>query len=362
MKLFAFGALCALLLVPHVAVAHPGHSHGSKKTEKKQDETVHPIAFRIAKDVDGQGVYRFRYVPQLSTLPVDDKVLLKAHGGFGIDRSEPNETRETTFGLPGVGLLRISPDLKEVKVIGGEGFDVNQNPHNTHVFSVGGEKRIALPSDSAGKVWITDYQGKLTKEIGPPPNSGFRPTDAVLAKGGKDNKEDLLFVPSGYGDKVIYAANPLDGTWSGTRWGGQPLFSTSHGITVNPRSGNLVVANREDGQLFEFTSAGKLLWMLNLEQTPHPCDVDFSDDGSVAVVGCLRGPGGGNATFHILKDGVPVSKVCPADLGVPNSRHIHNAALRFVKQADGNMKMYVLCLFWNPGGYAVFEQVIDDRT
>ncbi len=89
-----------------------------------------------------------------------------------------------------------------------------------------------------------------------------------------------------------------------------------------------------------------------------PCDVDFDDTGRIAVVGCLKGPGRSTpASFYILENGNVLSKVTPGELGVPIATHIHNAGLRVLERANGEKQWFVLALFWNPGGYAVFERV-----
>jgi hypothetical protein len=40
------------------------------------------------------------------------------------------------------------------------------------------------------------------------------------------------------------------------------------------------------------------------------------------------------------------------DLGLENFQHIHNAVMR-----EMNNKIYVIAQAWNPGDFAIFEQI-----
>ena len=90
-----------------------------------------------------------------------------------------------------------------------------------------------------------------------------------------------------------------------------------------------------------------------------PCDIDYH--GNLAVVGCLKGPGGSTpAPIYILRDGNVVAELnIGRDLGLPGFKHIHNAAFHVVKREDGSSQLFVLAYAWNPGNFAILEQVID---
>ena len=50
-----------------------------------------------------------------------------------------------------------------------------------------------------------------------------------------------------------------------------------------------------------------------------------------------------------------VSTIMPKeDLGLENFKHIHNAVLHKVKE-----KFYIIVQAWNPGDFAILEQVIE---
>ena len=91
-----------------------------------------------------------------------------------------------------------------------------------------------------------------------------------------------------------------------------------------------------------------------------PCDVDYVDD--LAVVGCLKGAGGSTpAPIHLLKDGNLVATLkLQEDLGLEGWTHVHNAAIRLLTHPEnlGIPRVVIIASGWNPGRFAVLEQVI----
>jgi hypothetical protein len=73
-----------------------------------------------------------------------------------------------------------------------------------------------------------------------------------------------------------------------------------------------------------------------------------------AVVGSLYGPDRSKgAPIYLLENDQLVSTIMPKeDLGLPNFTHVHNAALKKI-----NGKLYVIAQAWNPGDFAIFEQI-----
>jgi len=69
-----------------------------------------------APGVTGQGNMKFKLLYAADHLPPEaQQVLVKAHGGFAVDRRHGKE--ETYFALPGAGILRISADLKTIDLL-----------------------------------------------------------------------------------------------------------------------------------------------------------------------------------------------------------------------------------------------------
>jgi hypothetical protein len=85
-----------------------------------------------------------------------------------------------------------------------------------------------------------------------------------------------------------------------------------------------------------------------------PCDIYYLDQ--YAVVASLDGPDTRKgAPIYILEDDKLISTIMPKeDLGLQNFQHNHNAVLRII----GN-KNYIVLQAWNPGDFAILEQVTD---
>ena len=83
-----------------------------------------------------------------------------------------------------------------------------------------------------------------------------------------------------------------------------------------------------------------------------PCDIYYL--GKYAIVGSLDGPDRSKgAPIYILENDRLVSTMMPKeDLGLENFKHVHNAVLR-----EYNNKLYIIAQAWNPGDFAILEQV-----
>jgi hypothetical protein len=58
---------------------------------------------------------------------------------------------------------------------------------------------------------------------------------------------------------------------------------------------------------------------------------------------------------YLLENDELVSTVmAKEDLGLENFQHIHNAVVRKM-----NNKLYIIAQAWNPGDFAIFEQVVN---
>ncbi|MCE9642884.1 MAG: hypothetical protein K8Q97_01015 [Candidatus Andersenbacteria bacterium] len=358
---------CALLLVSaNTLLAHPGHKHAKGERIVMINEN-----FAEEQKTDGQGDWVFKYRSDLSTVPVEERFLLAAHGGFATDPA----TNITYFGLPGTGVIQISPDLTSMKVIGGDTGLFNPqgelwNYHNTCIVDHAGTKYLGLAGNNSGRVWVVGLDGKIHNTFtAPPEGNGQGATDLVQIP-----KSGNLKITYGYGDNFIYEASPFagdlnQGVWNPGRFGGKGprektgVFNTPHGIALFPGGERIAIADRGYGrvQITNLEGVVETVWDLKRDdgKWPLPCDVNFSPDGTLAVVGNLDDANGKPANFLIVdtKTGKTLSSVTPATLGVPNSRHIHNTTFRYVDIGDGKTEVYVLCLFWNPGGYGVFQKV-----
>src|SRR5206468_12317836 len=109
--------------------------------------------------VSGQGMMRFRVLYTSASLPEEARqVLVKAHGGFAVDRRTGRG--ETYFALPGAGILQISSDLKNIRVLSTSPDMKHVNLHNTTIwYTQDGRPYLVFPAIQAGKVFTTTLDG-----------------------------------------------------------------------------------------------------------------------------------------------------------------------------------------------------------
>jgi hypothetical protein len=320
----------------------------------------------------GQGKYKFKVAYKGSHLPSEAQAVLeKAHGGFAIDRRDGRG--EVYFALPGAGIIQVSADLSKTRMLE---TDDAMKPHNMHNATIwydsDGEGHLSFPGNGNATVFTTDLAGKLEHELTAPDGTSdlgfpaatqyfygrgnFVPTDV-------EQLGSLFYVATGYSslDYVITAkiesTNPFKVSWYDLAFGGKGSgpgqFGTGHGITVPMGTQRVDVADRPNAEIDRFTRHGQYISTLKLPLGSYPCDVDYLDN--LGVVGALHGadrPQG--APIYILEDDKLVSTILPkAELGLENFQHVHNAVLH---KADG--KLYVIAQAWNPGDFAIFEQVM----
>jgi hypothetical protein len=321
--------------------------------------------------ITGQGKMKFRVLYTSERLPEEArKVLVKAHGGFAVDR-RPGRG-ETYFALPGAGILQISSDLKAVRVLDTSEDMKNVNLHNTTLwFTPAGTPYLVFPANDAGKVFTTTLDGKLVHTLNAPlgdedfeqpeideyfvGGGNFAPTDV-------EELDGLYYITTGYSnlDFVLTARilsfDPFRALWYDLSFGGKGTahgqFSTAHGITVPPGKRRLDISDRPNSRIERYTRFGHYLSTLKMPAGSLPCDIDYLDQ--YAVVASLDGPDPSKgAPIYILEDDKLISKIMPKeDLGLENFKHNHNAVLR--KIGD---KFYIIVQAWNPGDFAILEQV-----
>lgn len=360
--------LVALLSTNGALFAHPRHRALAPAPQQAAAPpgTLEPGA----KGVSGQGALRFRVLATGAQLPEEArKVLASAHGGFAVDHRAGKE--ETYFALPGAGILRLSADLKQVVPLATAPEMRDTNLHNTKIWYAEGAAFLSFPANDAGRVFTTSLSGELLHTLPPPTaqdefglpgvhdyfagGGPFVPTDVEFLDG-------LLYVTTGYSslDTVLTARvtsyRPFMAAWYDLAFGGRGdgpgQFGTGHGITIPPGTKRLDVADRPNGEIDRFTRHGQYLSTLRLPAGSLPCDIDYL--GRYAVIAALDGPDRSKgAPIYLLEDDRLVSTIFPKDdLGLVNFKHVHNAVLR---QAAG--KLYIVAQAWNPGDFAVLEQV-----
>ncbi len=334
--------------------------------------TAADAAAAEAEKVSGQGALKFRVFATGAILPGEaGPVLVKAHGGFAVDK-RPGKG-DVYFALPGAGIIKINPDLKSSVLIPTPAEVRDTNLHNSLIwFAMDGTPYLAFPANDANKVFTLSLDGQLLNTIEPPTTVKFA-NEAVtkyFADGGKFVPTDVeelngtYYIPTGYSalDCVIEAkvtpGTEFKAEWSDQAFGGKGngpgQFGTGHGIAVSPDRAYVHVADRPNSQLERFKPNGDYVDTIELPKGSLPCDLAF--ESGYTVVGCLEGPDKTKgAPIYIVKDGQVVSTVMPKEeLGLGQFAHVHNATMTSV---DG--RLYIIAQAWNPGDFAVFEQVID---
>jgi hypothetical protein len=321
--------------------------------------------------ISGQGKMRFRLLYSSTNLPQEAQSVLKsAHGGFAVD-TRPGKG-EVYFSLKGAGVIQISSDLKTIRMMKTPSEMKDTNLHNTTImYAPDGKPYLMFPGNEAARVFVTNLDGDLMQAI-PPPEPGadlghpvatdyfrgrgnFVPTDVEYLEG-------LMYITTGYSnlDFVLSARvasfAPFRAEWHDLAFGGRGTgpgnFGTGHGITVPPGIKRLDVADRPNSEIDRFTRYGQYMSTLRMPLGSFPCDIYYL--GNYAVVGSLYGPDRSKgAPIYILENDQLISTVMPKEeLGLANFTHVHNAVLR----EYGN-KLYIIAQAWNPGDFAILEQV-----
>ena len=365
--------LTVLVLAEGGALAHPRHVKPLAALRQTAAAPAAPLG-RItpgAKGVTGQGALRFRVLLTSASLPDEArKVLTSAHGGFAVDH-RPGRG-DTYFALPGAGILRMSADMEHIALVDTAPEMKDTNLHNTTIwYAPDGTAYLSFPANDLGRVFTTSLTGDLLHTLARPTESddlglpsvrdyfagggAFVPTDVEFLDG-------LIYVTTGYSslDTVMSARvtsySPLKAAWYDLAFGGKGgapgQFGTGHGITVPPGTRRIDVADRANSEIDRFTRHGQYLSTLRMPAGSLPCDIDYL--GRYAVVAALDGPDRSKgAPIYLLEDDRLVSTLFPKDdLGLENFKHVHNAVLR---QVGG--KLYVIAQAWNPGDFAILEQV-----
>lgn len=322
--------------------------------------------------ISGEGNMKFRVLYTSSHLPeAARKVIVKAHGGFAVDR-RPGKG-ETYFALPGAGILQISPDLKSIQILNTPESMKNVNLHDTALWIDPKDSTpyLVFPANEVGKIFTTTLDGTLVSTLDAPTAGDAFEQPAVhdyflgggnFAPTGVTYLDGLYYVTTGYCnlDFVLTAqvppGNASEAVWNDLAFGGRGdgprHLQTGHAVTVYPGAKQLAVTDRRHSAIKRFTRYGHYLSTLPMPMGSLPCSIDFLDEYTLVptLVGPEPGPG---APIYILRNDQLISSIFPkSDLGLENFQHNHKAVLRKV-----GGKLYIIVQAWNPGDFAILEQV-----
>ena len=356
------------------APVHAHHAPGFAALAKAAPASS-AAATSHAAGVTGQGKMKFKLLYTSTHLPKEaqvEKVLKSAHGGFAVDR-RPGKG-EIYFVLTGAGIIQISADLKTTRLLDTPDQVKNTNMHNTTIwYAPDGAAYLTFPANETGHVYTTTLEGKLVHTLNAPTGENdfdqptvnqyfsalgnFVPTDVEQLDG-------LFYVATGYSvlDYVLTArilsTNPFRAVWHPLAFGGKGSgvgqFGSAHGITVPAGMKRIDVADRPNAEIDRFTRYGHYRATVKFPRGTYPGDIDY--EGNYAVGGSLHGPDRKKgAPIHILKNDKVISTLMlKEDLGLKKFQHIHNAVIIKVRG-----KFYVIAQAWNPGDFAILEQVTD---
>jgi hypothetical protein len=325
-----------------------------------------------AQPTTGQGKMKFKVFLTSERLPEEAKKALRgAHGGAAVDH-RPGKG-ETYFFLRGAGILQVSSDMQSIRLLPTADAMKNHNMHNTSLWQApDGNAYLAFPANDAGQIFTTDLAGNLVHTLGTPTpgqDLGHAACNDYFARKGKfaptgvDYVDGRYYISTGYSDldyvlTAQLSLNPLTFLWHdlafGGRGGNPGQFGTGHSLTVPIGQKRIDVADRANAEIDRFTRYGQYLGTMKLPAGTLSCDVDYLEN--YAVVPALDGPDRTKgAPIYLLENDQVVSTLLPKEeLGLATFQHIHNAVLRKV-----NGKLYVIAQSWNPGDFAIFEQVIE---
>jgi hypothetical protein len=311
----------------------------------------------------GQAPFEFTYCRDLHTLPapaLDHEINL--HGGFALD-SRPG-FGHIYYGMPGLGLLRVDPDLRRQELIK---LPDALTPHNYHSVKLGmfdGKWRLFLPANDAALVAVVTLDGEVDFVLPRPefeqyraPDVPFMPTDTALLG-------NQLYVADGYGANYISMADPTTRRWLSI-FGGKTddpgengKFGTAHGLRPDPGADRLVVADRPHSRIQIHAPNGQFLASYRLPTGAWPCGIDYIQLAGhwYGVIGNLKDPvEGRQAPIYILDAETYqiLSTIRPKEeLGVEPAQHLHNVV--WYTRGD---RLYLICQSWNPGYYFVLAQL-----
>ena len=312
----------------------------------------------------GQGSFVFTYRHDLHTVPTAaESCEVNLHGGFAVDRRSGHG--QIYYGMPGSGLLRISPDLKRQDLIDLPSDLKPINFHSTKIAEFDGKMRLIMPANGDAMVVVLTLDGELVFKLSRPefeeysnPATPFNPTDAAVVG-------NSVYVADGYGANYISKADVGKREWVSTFAGKttdptEPgKFGTAHGLNPAPDGNHLSISDRPHSRFQLFSFDGQFKARFGIPPGSRPCGIDFLNwkGRDLALVGSLNDPQEGRpAPIYILDAATyeVLSTIRPKDdLGVELAQHIHNTVF-YVH----NNRLYLICQAWNPGYYFVLEHVV----
>ena len=317
----------------------------------------------MAKKTSGSAPFVFSLCEDLYTLPTKAQPCeVDLHGGFAVDHETGGHIY---YGMPGCGLMRISPDLTSQEIIELPSDLKPINFHSTKIGTFDGKRRLILPANGDAMVVVLGLDGGVDFILSRPEfdeyedkdEAPFRPTDTAIV-------DNTVYVADGYGANYISTVDMATHQWTGTFAGktddptAPGLFGTAHGLNPAPDGRHLSIADRPHARFEHFTFDGHYTASYSIPAGSKPCGIDFIEHKgrSYGLVGSLDDPLEGRPAPIYILDGETyqvISTIRPKeDLGIELADHIHNTIWY-----QYNGRLFLICQAWNPGHYFVLEMV-----
>ncbi len=304
----------------------------------------------------GQGFWKFVAATDAVPVPPQAMAELKgAHGTLIVDAGQD----VVYWGLRHVGWVGFSNQLRNSWVVRGDVAFAQNNLHGADILPRKGKLPLIAAADNEGdKVYLTDTtflnpQILTRPHIGPyADGKNYHPTDVAFAG------RNRLFITDGYGRDYFMPAMVEPFAFEEKIYGGPGFSHTPHGITYDPKSKDILVSARPEGQLKRWSiSKEQVLEIGALPPGTLLCDVDMW--GDYALAACLDGAKQKPGPLMILnlKTKSIASILRPKeDLGYAFADHMHDACW-YIRKSGRSTEVYVIFTAWNPGGIGALKLV-----
>ena len=307
----------------------------------------------------GQGSFVFSHIEDFRRLPAAALPFEKGlHGSTGADK-RPGQG-ELYYGMPGLGILRVSADLTQQDLITLPPDLVSLNFHSTRIEQIEGKPRLVLASNATESVIIASLDGDIDFVLGRPEFEQYANRELNYAPTSTTADGDTLYIADGYAIQYVMLADAHTHAFTGI-FGGKTedvhvhgKFGTAHGITRVPMSDHLAVADRSNWRVELTDLHGHHAESHPMPENSRPCGIDYTQYNGhwYAAVGSLDDPQAGRAAPIYILDAENyqvISTIRPKeDLGIELADHIHNVVWH-----QRNGELYLVAQAWNPGYYFV---------
>ncbi|MCC7359566.1 MAG: hypothetical protein IT317_08825 [Anaerolineales bacterium] len=311
----------------------------------------------------GQGSFVFEHIEDFRRLPAAALPFEQGlHGSTGADK-RPGQG-ELYYGMPGLGILRVSADLQRQDLITLPPDLTPLNYHSTRIEQIDGQPRLVLASNDTESVIIATLAGEVDFVLRRPEYEEYADKEKAYRPTSTTADGNTLYVADGYAIQYIMLADGHTHQFTGI-FGGKTddihvhgKFGTAHGITRVPTSAHLAVADRSNYRVELTDLHGHHTASHPMPKNSRPCGIDYTHYNGrwYAVVGSLDDPQPGRAAPIYVLDAdnyQVISTIRPKeDLGIELADHIHNVIWH-----QHNGQLYLVAQAWNPGWYFVLGLV-----